>query len=278
MLDKVKYINHTKEEIIFGINGIYINQNDLRDYSYKLVNNDFNYDFKSKKIQIMIVKENKLKSYEKRNEIYNIIDKDVALKTPGRFYINDYYLSCYITASSKKSYLLDERYILLDLEVLPQSKWIREKFISYRTDGKVYSENNEEIVIGSSKNWDMNYDYPYDFAPPLLNKILMNETYFKSDFKVSIFGPVDNPQLQIGDNFYKVNIELQDSEVLTIDSKSKTITKIDRRGTTVNVFKFRDRDHYIFQQIPPGDNKIKWSGTFGFDVVMYEERSEPKWI
>jgi hypothetical protein len=48
-------------------------------------------------------------------------------------------------------------------------------------------------------------------------------------------------------------------------------------GTTVNHFNDRNKASYIFEKIPPGNNAITWPGGFGFDVILMEERSEPKW-
>jgi len=48
-------------------------------------------------------------------------------------------------------------------------------------------------------------------------------------------------------------------------------------GSTENCFNLRNRDSYIFEKIPAGVLTIASSANFKFDVVLLEERSEPKW-
>ena len=70
---------------------------------------------------------------------------------------------------------------------------------------------------------------------------------------------------------------MNSGEYLTIDSATKKIFLTAVDGTTANKFNNRNRDSYIFEKIQPGGNVVAWDGTFGFDVILLEERSEPKW-
>lgn len=65
---------------------------------------------------------------------------------------------------------------------------------------------------------------------------------------------------------------------VSIDSIAKTILLTKRDGTVENHFHQRNRESYIFEKIPAGSNIVTWDKTFKFDVVLFEERSEPKWI
>ena len=76
---------------------------------------------------------------------------------------------------------------------------------------------------------------------------------------------------------YAVRGEVAEGEYLTIDSTNKTITKTAADGTITNVFNLRSRDSYIFEKIKSGNNAVIWDGDFGVDVILMEERSEPKW-
>ena len=86
-----------------------------------------------------------------------------------------------------------------------------------------------------------------------------------------------NPKIHIAGHTYEVNCEIGADEYLTIDSLDKTIVLKKNDGTTVNCFNLRNRDSYIFQTIPQGKNVVLWDNSFGFDVILFEERSEPKW-
>ena len=39
----------------------------------------------------------------------------------------------------------------------------------------------------------------------------------------------------------------------------------------------RNKDSYIFEKIQPGTNYVIIDGDFGVDIILMEERSEPKW-
>lgn len=92
-----------------------------------------------------------------------------------------------------------------------------------------------------------------------------------------IYGPVVNPQVIIGDKSYLVNIVLEQGERLEIDSRTRTVTKISKNGEQVNAFHNREKGKKFFKKIPPGRQKVVWSGKFDWDLVIYEERSEPRW-
>ena len=98
-----------------------------------------------------------------------------------------------------------------------------------------------------------------------------------ANFKLVIYGAVTNPAITIGGHVYQVNCTVAAGEYLTIDSLTKKIFLTGSGGAVTNKFNDRNRDSYIFEKIPAGANAVAWSGSFGFDVTIYEERSEPKW-
>ena len=75
-----------------------------------------------------------------------------------------------------------------------------------------------------------------------------------------------------------VNIVLESGERLEIDSRTETITKVMAFGEKVNAFHNREKGKTFFVRIPPGRQNVSWTGKFGWDLTIYEERSEPKWI
>ena len=92
-----------------------------------------------------------------------------------------------------------------------------------------------------------------------------------------IYGPVVNPQITVGVNTYLVNIVLEEGEYLEIDSAAGTVVKVKVSGERVNAFHNRSFENSVFEPIHPGGQDIGWSGRFAFDLVIYEERSEPRW-
>ena len=76
-----------------------------------------------------------------------------------------------------------------------------------------------------------------------------------------------------------------------INSQKKTAVHIRANGEEVNVFRFRNTDHYIYQKIKGGNslivydnNEINATGngnveyrSINIDIKLFIERSEPKW-
>jgi phage-related protein len=92
-----------------------------------------------------------------------------------------------------------------------------------------------------------------------------------------INGACVDPAIYIGDHLYQVYCTVNEGEYLTIDSTSKTIILTANDGTQTNVFNSRNKDSYIFEKVKSGKNDVSWSGTFTFEIIILEERSEPKW-
>ena len=109
------------------------------------------------------------------------------------------------------------------------------------------------------------------------NGQIVVEGFGSSKLRLKIYGEAENPSINIAGHIYAVNGRIQTGESLLIDSITKTIVLTTATGTKVNWFDKRNRESYIFEPIPSGINSVSYNGTFGFDVTIVEERSEPKW-
>lgn len=273
MLEKIIYRNHLGEEVRFGENGVYANENDLRNFTWGVVSrNDKITSFKKgiskKSLQCMIICHDENKGAEIRNRIFEIMEKDVLAGKYGKMIVGDYYLRCYVTESKKKDYIRDKRYMIVDFIVqtdLPA--WIKE-------NANVFGADSES----AAGFLDFEYDFPYDFKNSLLNGIVTNAGFVESNFRMIIYGKVSNPTLYIGGHEYSVNVDVEEGEYLTIDSVEKTVILTRNDGEAVNCFNLRNKDSYIFQKISAGDNAITSSNSqIYFDIIILDERSEPKW-
>lgn len=56
----------------------------------------------------------------------------------------------------------------------------------------------------------------------------------------------------------------------------ETVVKVVANRERESVFHNRAKKKSIFKKVPPGRQEIIWPGTFDFDLLVYEERSEPK--
>ncbi len=260
------------EEISFGQNGIYVNKNDLHDFAwnYTSKNNrisEFSKGIVKKTIPVVISCKTEAEGNKIKNRLYEIAEKDVLKKQYGRIIIGDYYLKCYITGSKKTEYLIGKNYMKASLTIVSDiPSW-------YKETTTVFGYGKGQV----GTNLDFNNDFPMDYTSNLLGKSLNNTGFIETDFRMTIYGACENPEVVIAGHPYQVNVSISDNEYLTIDSVEKTIILTHIDGTEENCFNLRNRENYVFQKIPSGMNGVS-SGHFKFDVTLLEERGEPKWI
>ena len=272
MLEKLMFKNHMGETIDFGEGGLYVNCNELHSYkwNYSAKNNRISYfsrDVKEKKIPVVIVPpHNRSEGNNIMNRLMELGDRDVLSKQPGRITIGDYYLDCYLFANEKSQYDLRLGVFYADLTVVTDKPaWIKETT-------QIFNDDTQGADF-----LDYEYDYPYDFTSPGKLQRLTNLGFYDSDFKMVIYGEVTNPTIYIGGHEYSVTGHIGSREYLEIDSREKTVYKVDNYGNKTNYFSRRNKNSYIFQKIPAGVSSVSWQGTYRFDVTLFEERSEPKW-
>lgn len=131
--------------------------------------------------------------------------------------------------------------------------------------------------ISSNDNKRYPGKYPYRYANGMTSNYIINPHFTDSNFQLIIYGPVVNPQVTIGSTPYLVNIVLESGEYLLIDSRSETIAKVINNGERINVFHNRQKGRKFFRKIQPGRQTISWTGKFDFDLIIFEERGEPRW-
>lgn len=273
MLEQLKYINHMNETLEFGKNKLFVNENDLHDFAWKVTSkNDRISGFKKgivpKTIPIIIKCDAEKEGIELKNKLFEVFEKDVLAVKHGKFIIGDYYLKCFVIESSKTDYLINKSYLKITVKISTDFPyWIKETTTTFN-----YGSGE------AGTNLDFNRDFPYDYTSNLVGKALKNSNFVESNFKIIIYGIAESPRVTIGGHAYEVNTSIGASEYLTIDSVEKTIVLTHSDGTKENCFKDRNKDSYIFQKIPPNSSEVSSSGNFKFDVVLLEERGEPKWI
>jgi len=277
MIEQITFINHINETMEWGRNGIFVNSNDLHDYSWNFISNNnrissFNMGIAKKSIPIMICCNSEEEGIRLKNRLMEVCEKDVLAASHGKLVIGEYYLKCYFTASKKTEYLKNKGYMKATLTITTDfPKWVKESKVSFMRSASSGSQTGK-------RNFDFNYDFPIDYTSEMTNKKLNNTGFVATNFRMIIYGPVVNPIIHISGHRYQVNCPIEDGEYLTIDSLEKTINLTQNDGTVMNKFNNRNRESYIFEQIPSGENSVTWDGNYGFDLILLEERSEPKWI
>lgn len=273
MLETFKYINHMNETIEFGQAGIFVNSNDLRDFTWSITSkNDrisgFTKGIVTKTVPLVILCEDEHAGIRKKNQIFEIMEKDVLAEQHGKIVIGDFYLKCYVTESITTNYLMDKRYMNTSLTITTNYPyWIKETSTEYNM-----SNPNALDYL------DYDFDYPHDYSLATAGGKLNNAGFVASNFRLTIFGFITNPTVYINGHEYNVNVTVSTGEYLVIDSVEKTIVLHRYNGEKVNCFNARNKKSYIFEKIEPGTNIVTCEGKILFTVTLIEERSEPKWI
>lgn len=199
--------------------------------------------------------------------LHDDFELDVRNVTPGRLTWNDYYIECFAKSSITKP---DDSNIFVDNTVsfyCPYPFWIKEETKNFLVQE---SGITEEFL-------DYPHDYDYDYYSGESGSATWKTDFpFKSDFLMVIYGPAANPRIVINDHVYQILDVLGESEYVMIDSKKGTIVKTTAGGQKVNAFDLRNKEESVFEKIPEKTLLISWPGTFGFDLTLYEERSEPR--
>lgn len=202
-------------------------------------------------------------------EFFEVTDYDVVQKSTGKLYVNDQYVEAYIIASEPQIY--DDRYRTVGkicTLYVPYPFWMEDKTFSF------YPKEEG----GSGDFLDFPFDFPFDFTSGKAGTAtLQNTHYVASGFEMIIYGPCVNPYIAIGGHMYRVYTTVDDQEYIRINSRENTVQRVKNNGEIVNEYNNRGKDDSVFEPIPPGSQTVVWPGTFGFDVILHQERSELKW-
>ena len=275
MLDRFIYEDHLGRRFVGLDCGVYMNYNDLRDYewSYDTINSKisrFYRPVKKRTIPLIVHCTSDEEAVSVKNKLHELADTDITARRPGKIYIGDYYSYGYITSSVKGNYLISKRLCKITLTFVSDNPaWYMEKPYAF-----IPGSNTESDIAGGI---DYAFDYPYDYALSMVGRRINSDTIGSSAFKMLIYGEITNPSILVGNHLYAVNGLVKQGETLLIDSVNKTITLSTVQGTKINWFDKRERSSYIFEPIPAGQSIVGWPGTFGFDLTIIEERSEPRW-
>lgn len=135
MLEKIRYVNSLGAELVFGANGIYVNENDLRDWEWSYSTEygkirNFKRRSSTKTLPVQIWAESEAKGIEIKNRLHDLALVDIGAGKPGRLYVGDCYLLCYITGSKKGDYLISKRMLSVSLTIATSEEvWYQERVL-----------------------------------------------------------------------------------------------------------------------------------------------------
>lgn len=267
--EQLIYENHLGKKLTFGDgSGLYVNENDLRDYnwSYTEVNDrikKFYRKITNFKIPAVVLSPDEEVATDIKNKLMEYADEDILAEQEGKLWIGDYYLSCYITGSSKSKYSRTKKRTVINLTVVSDKpRWTKEENIYLRT-----------AEVGMAGGFDFPYEYGIDYGSAIAK--ITNTNFAKSDFKMIVYGATNSIRVEIGSNVYELSQSLLAGEYAVIDSREKKAYKVDAIGRKTNIFNKRNRNYNLFAKIEPGINAVDRNTMV--DVTLYYERSEPLW-
>lgn len=278
------YTNGRGETIDFSGTGYTYTSAPIRGYtwSYKTGVRDiagFYKDAERRNIRVYVdARNNQPNGINLRNRIHDICEYDVRrnrnllIKNSGTLRSGEWYTNAYIFASSKSHYQYRADNMIADLTaVLPYPVWYRDHKIAF------FPEDPPTDPDWLDYEFDFEFDYQYD--KPARN--FQNETVYDAEFTMTFYGYVENPTVNINGNIYQVNVIVPEGARLVIDSRQKTIRLTYQDGAVYDAYGLRnkgsvDSGSYIFQKIPAGNDYLIYDDSFGIDLVLHYERSEPE--
>ena len=281
MQSTVRYVNHNNE--VFVLNGAgyaFTNPRTLRafDWSFVVTNRPSGYggtasSFARKPIERELtvgIRGFTAEEFAQRaNALTAVTEADVMSNEPGRLYIDDQYIVCYLAVGSTvEQYSHRAHFATKRLRVLVVEPY-------WCTEVSSIFNIQEQVVDATGKKYDLRYAYRYGSGYNV--STLYNNHYAESPAIISIYGAVENPSVTIAGNVYNVDVQLAATARLVIDQVKHKIYAVSDGGAQTNVFNARNKAYDVFAPIPAGANQVLYSGEFKFEVTLVLQRSEPLW-
>lgn len=274
MID-VFYINSKNEKLnLRGPDFIITNNNDLGnwEWTYEVSNGvikQFEKKFKEKSLQLLVKGKTKDACSRLMNALYEKTEIDICTKTPGKLYVGDYYLECYLISKDIDNSIIGKN-ALETLKIMPVGKvWLKKHPFHF-------SHTNEPIQSGHGYP----HDYPYGYSIGTgYSATVTNEGFTDSNMIITIYGYAYHPEILIDGHSYKINCIVDSNQKAVINTRDRTIRLINlQSGVVKNAFMFREQSSNIFEKISPGEHTVFWNTNFNFDITILIERSEPEWL
>ena len=204
------------------------------------------------------------------NELLSVCETDISANKPGKLWLDGQYLKCYLGISSEiEEWAGGFHFMEKKLKVLsPFPFWITEKVQRFRAGTRAVSSYGKKYAGR----------YPYQYGTGYANEILFNDHFADTPAIITIYGPCAEPKIYIGWSVYGVEANAEEGERIVLNQIERKIYRVDATGATTNLFDYRIKTSDPFKKISPGSVAIQFSGEFGFDIELLQQRSEPKWI
>lgn len=209
----------------------------------------------------------------RNNRVSNTEILHLPLKEFAQVYVDFAYVRVKNTTTGIKiHYVYDEAYFY-ELDADAQA---------FLSEVESYDDLKQIIVTDplidndfGSSDYPKGYNWGYH-NPKTKGETISNESFISAPFRLIIYGKCHEPEIIINNHTYKIMDTIERGEYVIVDSAEKTITKYSK-GRTENLFNKRYKEQSIFEPIAAGASDISWNREFSFDLILMDERSEPKW-
>nr|DAG69121.1 MAG TPA: tail protein [Caudoviricetes sp.] len=271
----VRYVNSNNQSINLLADKLRVTSGTLHDRKWKTSSDDLypeEVDKESVTYDLTITLRGSLESRKQQlDDMCDLFEYDLVNKQLGRLYFGSYYIRCYILTSRTGVSSTFNNWTDVAVGVYcPKQQWIRENAFSFLKEDDLQAQTDD------SKTYSYSYSYVYGKASGV--DTISVDSLKNCDFLMRIYGAVSSPSVEIAGHLYNVDCEIASGEYLVIDSINSEIYIVGLTGKKTNVFNSRNKESNVFEKIKPGLNAITWSAGFGFDLIVYDERGEPRWI
>ena len=198
--------------------------------------------------------------------LHDDFEADIRNRKAGRIIWGSYYIDCFVIESNTAPTDIPTRTLNKIKIYAPYPYWVQDYNIEL-----LPSEETESEFL------DFPINFPFDFTAPTIGETTIKSDFpFASEFEMVIFGPAVNPRVTINWYSYVLYTTIPDGAYVVIDSRKKTVMQFNTDGTQSNIFNLRNKTDSIFQKIPGGNLRISWDATFGVNITIHRERSEPR--
>lgn len=198
--------------------------------------------------------------------LHDDFEADLRNKKAGRIIWGSYYIDCFVIESNTAPTDIPTRTLNKIKIYTPYPYWVQDYNIEL-----LPSEETESEFL------DFPFNFPFDFTAPTIGETTIKSDFpYDSEFEMVIFGPAVNPRVTINRYSYVLYTTIPDGAYVVIDSRKKTVMQFNTDGTQSNIFNLRNKTDSIFQKIPGGNLRISWDATFGVNITIHRERSEPR--
>jgi len=203
---------------------------------------------------------------------------DITHQQVGRLTWGNDYIECYMITSDTYPDGNGSAYTINTATFYaPYPFWIEEQKIEiFPTDNSFLDDDAKgyEPSVGR-------YGYTYSYAQGNDSLFIEVDHYADCNFKLIAYGAAPSVSITIDNDVHEVDYPLRANQYMVIDSRQNT--PLDRQcyvvsesGIITNVFDYRNPRYELFKQIPSGNMILRYPRTYGIQLTIYKERSEPR--